>query len=89
MVFDSDGHVTIEMKLVELSLFVWILYCSWEHYIGDEDKKMEKSVLPTCDCFSDLATIGPRWTRWLTSKIIRTVRRRERAYYKRRRNSSN
>ena len=37
--FDSGGHVTFAMKLVELNLFVWILYCSWDHYIGDEDKK--------------------------------------------------
>ena len=28
---------------------------------------MEKSVLPKFDCFSDPATTGPRWTRWLTS----------------------
>ena len=28
---------------------------------------MEKSVLLKFDCFSDPATIGPRWTRWLTS----------------------
>ena len=55
------------MKLVELNLFVWILYCSWDHYIGDEDKRMEKNVLPKFDCFSNPATIGPRWTRWLTS----------------------
>ena len=31
--FDSGGHVTFAMKLVELNLFVWILYCSWDHYI--------------------------------------------------------
>ena len=55
------------MKLVELNLFFWILYCSWDHYIGDEDKRIEKNVLPKLDCFSDPATIGPRWTRWLTS----------------------
>ena len=30
--FDSGGHVTFAMKLVELNLFVWILYCSWDHY---------------------------------------------------------
>ena len=47
------------MKLVELNLFVWILYCSWDHYIGDEDRKMEKNVLTKFDCFSDPATIGP------------------------------
>ena len=64
--FDSGGHVTFAMKLVELNLFVWILYCSWDHYIGDEDKKMEKNVLPKVVNF------------------IRTVRRWERAYYKRR-----
>ena len=51
------------MKLVELNLFVWILCCSWDHYIGDEDKKIEKNVLPKFNCFSDPATIGPRWTR--------------------------
>ena len=28
---------------------------------------MEKNALPKFDCFSDPATIGPRWTRWLTS----------------------
>ena len=28
---------------------------------------MEMNVLPKFDCFSDPATIGPRWTRWLTS----------------------
>ena len=28
---------------------------------------MEKNVLPKFDCFSDPATIGPRWTRWLNS----------------------
>ena len=28
---------------------------------------MEKNVLPKFDCFSYPATIGPRWTRWLTS----------------------
>ena len=28
---------------------------------------MEKNVLPRFDCFSDPATIGPRWTRWLNS----------------------
>ena len=28
---------------------------------------MEKNVLPKFDCFSDPATIGPLWTRWLTS----------------------
>ena len=28
---------------------------------------MEKNVLPKFDCFSNPATIGPRWTRWLTS----------------------
>ena len=33
------------------------------HYIGDEDKKIEKNVVPTFDCFSDPATIGPRWIR--------------------------
>ena len=56
------------MKLVELNLFVWILYCSWDHYIGDEDgEKIEKNVLPKFYCFSDPATIGHRWTRWLTS----------------------
>ena len=54
------------MKLVELNLFFWILYCSWDHYIDDEDKRMEKNVLPKLDCFSDPATIGPRWARRLT-----------------------
>ena len=28
---------------------------------------MEKNVLPKFDCFSNPATIGPRWKRWLTS----------------------
>ena len=28
---------------------------------------MEKNVLSKFDCFSDPATIGPRWTKWLTS----------------------
>ena len=28
---------------------------------------MENNVLPKFDCFSDPATIGPRWTRWLNS----------------------
>ena len=28
---------------------------------------MKKNVLPRFDCFSDPATIGPRWTRWLNS----------------------
>ena len=65
--FDSGGHVTFAMKLVELNLFVWILYYSWDHYIGDEVKKMEKNVLLKFDCFSDPATISPRWKRWLTS----------------------
>ena len=59
--------MTFAMKLVELNLFFWILYCSWDHYIGEEDKRMEMNVLPKFDCFSDPATIGPRWTRWLTS----------------------
>ena len=49
------------MELVELNVFVWILYYSWDHYIGDEDKEMKKNVLPKFDCFSDPATIGPRW----------------------------
>ena len=49
------------MELVELNVFVWILYYSWDQYIGDEDKEMEKNVLPKFDCFSDPATIGPRW----------------------------
>ena len=30
--FDSGGRVTFAMKLFELNLFVWILYCSWDHY---------------------------------------------------------
>ena len=46
----------IAMTLFELNLFVWIIYCCWDHYIGDEDKKMEKKVLPKFDCFSDPAT---------------------------------
>ena len=32
--FDSGGRVTFAMKLFELNLFVWILYCSWDHYTG-------------------------------------------------------
>ena len=44
--FDSGGHVTFAMKLVELNLFVWTLYYSWDHGIGDGDQKMEKKVLP-------------------------------------------
>ena len=28
---------------------------------------MEKNVLPKFDCFSNPATIGSRWKRWLTS----------------------
>ena len=55
------------MKLVELNLFVWILYCTWDHYIGDEHKKMEKNGLPKFDCFSNSSDDRPRWTRWLTS----------------------
>ena len=30
--FDGGGHVTVATKLVELNLFVCILYCSWDHY---------------------------------------------------------
>ena len=41
--FDSGGHVTFAMKLVALDLFVWILYCSWDHYSGDEDKKWKRA----------------------------------------------
>lgn len=28
---------------------------------------MEKSGIPTFECYKDPATLGPRWTRWLTS----------------------
>ena len=75
------------MKLVELNLFVWILYYSWDHYIGDKDKEMEKNVLPKFDCFSYPATIGPPMEEVVN--FIRTVRRQERAYYKRKNHSSN
>ena len=43
MSFDSGGHVTFAVKLVELNLFVWILYYSRDHYIGDEDKKWKRT----------------------------------------------
>ena len=43
--FESGGLVTIAMKLVELNLFVWILYCSWDHYstYGNECKTRKKT----------------------------------------------
>ncbi|KAL1256493.1 hypothetical protein QQF64_012038 [Cirrhinus molitorella] len=28
---------------------------------------MEKSGIPTFECYKDPTTLGPRWTRWLTS----------------------
>ena len=28
----GGSHVTLAMKLVELNLFVWILYYSWDYY---------------------------------------------------------
>lgn len=28
---------------------------------------MEKSGIPTFECYKDPATLGSRWTRWLTS----------------------
>ena len=38
MLFDSGGHVTSAMKLVELNLFVWILYYSREYYTNHKLK---------------------------------------------------
>ena len=32
MLLIAAAMLRFAMKLVELNLFVWILYCSWDHY---------------------------------------------------------
>ena len=84
--FDSGSHVTFAMKLVELNLFVWLLITLGITKLATRTKKWKRTS------YRSLIVSLIQGRLALNGKVanfIRTVRRRERTYYKRRNHNSN